>query len=156
LVHLRKVVAIKVEVEKLLKVGFIYPVPLTNWVSNIVPITKNNRACRKDNYPTPFIDQIIDDCVENEIFSFMDRFSKYNQINILPSNQHKFGFICPWETFSYRNLPFGLKNVGETFQRSMSYAFNDIKNIIQPYLDELLAHSKKCQDHIMHLRAIFL
>ena len=68
-VHPKKVVAIKAEVEKLLKVGFIYPVPLTEWVSNPVPITKKqgtirvcvdyrdlNQACPKDNYPTPFID----------------------------------------------------------------------------------------------------
>lgn len=85
LVHSRKVATIKGEVEKLLKVGFIYPIPLTDQVSNIVPVTKKqgtirvcvdyrdiNRACPKDNYPTPFIDQLIDDCAGNEIFSFMD------------------------------------------------------------------------------------
>jgi hypothetical protein len=74
-----------------LKSGFIYPVPLTEWVSNIIPVTKKqgtirvfvdyrdlNKACPKDNYPTPFIDQIIDNCVESVIFSFMDGFSGYN------------------------------------------------------------------------------
>eukprot|EP00253_Pinus_taeda_P011702 PITA_11702 len=74
-VHPRKVAAIKAEVEKLLKAGFIYPIPLTEWVSNIVPVNKKqgtirvcvdyrdiNRACLKDNYPTPFIDQLIDEC----------------------------------------------------------------------------------------------
>ena len=76
-------------------VGFIFPVPLTDWVSNIVLVMKTqqtirvcvdyrdvNQACPKDNYPTPFIDHIIDECVECEIFSFMDGFSGYNQINI--------------------------------------------------------------------------
>ena len=76
--------AIKAEVEKLLKASFIYPVPLTEWVSNRIPITKKQgtirvcvdyrdlyQACPKDNYPTPFIDQIIDDCAECEIFSFI-------------------------------------------------------------------------------------
>jgi len=129
-VHPRKDVAIKAEVEKLLKAGFIYPVPLIDWVSNIVPVTKKkgtirvcvdykdiNKACPKDNYPTPFIDQIIDDCAGIEVFSFMDGFSGYNQINILPADQHKTAFIFPWGTFSYRKLPFGLKNVGATFQR---------------------------------------
>ena len=69
LVHPRKVAAIKGEVEKLLKAGLIYPIPLTDWVSNIVPVEKRqgtiricidyrdlNRACPKDNYLTPFID----------------------------------------------------------------------------------------------------
>lgn len=95
-IHLQKVAAIKDEVEKLLRVGFIYPIPLTDWVSNIVPVNKNqgtiricidyrdiNRACPKDNYPTPYIDQIIDDCASSEMFSFMDGFFGYNQINIL-------------------------------------------------------------------------
>ena len=138
-IHPRKAAAIKAEVEKLLKAGFIYPVPLTEWVSNIVPVNKKqgtirvcidyrdiNRASPKDNYPTPFIDQIIDDCAGSEVFSFMDGFSRYNQINILPADQHKTAFICPWGTFAYKKLPFGLKNAGATFQRAMSYAFHDI------------------------------
>lgn len=90
-IHPKKAAAIKVEVEKLLRAGFIYPVPLTEWVSNIVPVTKTqgtiqvcvdyrdlNKACLKDNYSTPFIDEIIDDCTGYEIFSFMDCFSSYN------------------------------------------------------------------------------
>jgi hypothetical protein len=97
-----------------------------------------NKACPKDNYPTPFIDQIVDDCAGSEIFSLMDGFSGYNQINILPADQHKTAFIFPWGTFAYWKLPFGLKNVGATFQRAMSYAFHDIKHIVQPYLDDLL------------------
>ena len=115
-----------------------------------------NQACPKDNYPTPFIDQIIDECAGCEIFSFMDGFSGYNQINIRPQDQSKTAFICPWGTFAYRKLPFGLKNVGATFQRAMNYAFHDIKDIVQPYLDDLPAHSRKRTQHPLHLRAIFL
>jgi hypothetical protein len=115
-----------------------------------------NKAFPKDNYPTPFVDQIIDDCAGRKIFSLMDGFSGYNQINILPTDQHKTTFICPWGTFTYRKLPFGLKNVGATFQRAMSYAFHDIKHIVQPYLDDLPVHSMHRQDHPTHLRAIFL
>jgi hypothetical protein len=74
-VHPKKIAAIKAEVEKLLKSGFIYLVPLTEWVSNLVSVAKKqgtirvcvdyrdlNKSCPKDNYPTPFIDQIIDNC----------------------------------------------------------------------------------------------
>jgi hypothetical protein len=168
-VHPRKAATIKLEVEKILKAGFIYPVALTEWVSNPVPIDKKggsirvcvdyrdiNKACPKDNFPTPFVDQIVDDCAGSEIFSLMDGFSGYNQINIAPEDQHKTTFICPWGTFAYRKLPFGLKNVGATFQRAMSYAFHDIKHIVQPYLDDLPAHSLRRVDHPIHLRAIFL
>jgi hypothetical protein len=104
----------------------------------------------------PFINQIIDNCVGSVIFSFMDGFSRYNQIDIFPVDQHKTTFIYPWGNFSYRKLPLGLKNVGATFQRAMSYAFHDIKHIAEPYLDDLSAHSSNRQDHIDHLWAIFL
>ena len=111
--------------------------------------------CPKDNYPTAFIDQILDDCVGNEIFSFMDGFSGNNHIHIKPEDQHKTTFICPWGTFSYKKMPFGLKSVGTTFQRDMSYAFHDIKKIVEAYLDVLAVHSKKRANHPTHLRVIF-
>jgi hypothetical protein len=103
----KKEATIKTEVEKLLKVGFIYPIHLTQWVSNPVPIDKIqgtihvctdfhdlNKVCPKDNYLTPFIDQIIDECAGYEAFSFMDGFSGYNQNQIKPEDQHKTTFIC--------------------------------------------------------------
>ena len=92
-VNPRKVPAIKAKVEKLLNVGFIYLVPLTEWVSIPILVNKKkgtirvcmefhdlNKACPKDNFPMPFIDQILDECAGSEIFSFIDGFSGYNQI----------------------------------------------------------------------------
>jgi hypothetical protein len=74
-VHPRKAATIKLEVEKLLKADFIYPVALTDWVSNLVLVNKKqgmihvcidyrdiNKSCPKDNFPTPFVDQIFDNC----------------------------------------------------------------------------------------------
>ena len=89
----------------------------------------------------PFIDQIIDACMGSEVFSFMDGFSGYNQIQIKPEDQHKTAFICPWGTFTYKKIPFGLKNDGATFQRAMNFSSHDIKAIVEPYLDDLPAHS---------------
>jgi hypothetical protein len=86
----------------------------------------------------------------------MDGFSGYNQIDILPVDQHKIAFICLWGTLTYRKLPFGLKNVGSTLHRAMSYAFHDIKYIAEPYLNDLPAHSSSRSDHFGHLRMIFL
>ena len=115
-----KVASFKDEVEKLLKVGFIYPISLTKWVSNPIPVNKKqgtirvwtdfhdlNKAYPKDNYPTPFIDHIIDACVGSEVFSFMDGFSGYNQIQIKTKYQHKTTFICPRGTFTYKKMPLG-------------------------------------------------
>ena len=60
-----------------------------------------NQVCPKDNFPTPFINQILDECVGSELFSFMDGFSGYNQIQIKLEDQHKTAFICPWGNFAY-------------------------------------------------------
>eukprot|EP00253_Pinus_taeda_P022024 PITA_22024 len=128
-IHPRRAATIKTEDEKLLKAG---------------------------QYPTPYIDQIIDDYANSEIFPFMDGFSGYNQINILPADQPKTTFIYPWGKFAYCKLPFGLKNAKATFQRAMSYTFHDIKHIVQPYLDDLPAHSLHRADHLTHLREIFM
>jgi hypothetical protein len=156
----RKSVAIKAEVEKLLKDGFIYPVQLTQWVSNPMPVNKKqgtihvctdfldlNKACQKDNFPTPFIDQIVDECTGCEAFSFMDGFSGYNQIQIKPKDQHKTTFIYPWGTFTYHKMPFGLKNVGATFQQAMSFSFHNLKHIVEAYLDDLASRSHKRSGH---------
>ena len=87
-VHPSKAAAIKAKIEKHLKAGFIYPVALTEWVSNVIPINKKqctirvcidfrylNKDYPKDNFPSPHIDQIIDNYVGSVIFSFMDGFS---------------------------------------------------------------------------------
>ena len=72
----------------------------------------------------------------------MDYFSRYNQIQIKPEDQHKTAFICPWGTFSYQKIPFSLKNAGVTFQWAMTLIFHDLKIIIKVYLDDLAAHSR--------------
>jgi hypothetical protein len=167
-VNPRKAPANKVEVEKLLNVGFIYPVLLTEWVSNPVPMNKKkgtirvcmefhdlNKACPKDNFPTPFIYQILNKCARIKIFYFMDGLSGYNQIQIKPEDQHKTEFICPRGTFSYWKMPFVLKNAKKTFQLAMNFTFHDLKHIVEAYLDDLPAHSRKGVDHVMHLWLIF-
>ena len=111
----RKAHATKAEIEKLLKASFIYPIPLMEWVSNPIPMDKKqgmihvctnfrdlNLAYSKDDFPTPFIAKILDECTESKVFSFMDGFSGYNQIHIKLEDQHKIYFICPWGTFAYR------------------------------------------------------
>lgn len=85
----------------------------------------------------------------------MDDFSGYNQIEIVPKHQHKTTFIFPLGTFSYRKLPFELKNDGATFQWAMSYIFHDIKHIVQPYLDGVPTRFQKRMDHLDHFRQTF-
>jgi hypothetical protein len=113
------------------------------------------KDCPKDIFPTPFNDQIVDEFTGCEVFSFMDGFSGYNQIQIKPEDQHKITFISPWGTFSYQKMPFGLKNVGATFHWAMYFSFHDLKHIVEAYLNDLASRSRKRVDHPKHLRLIF-
>jgi hypothetical protein len=69
----------------------------------------------------------------------MDGFSGYNQIQIKHEDQHKASFICPWGTFSYHKMPFGIKNSGATFQWAMSFSFHELKHIVEDYLNDLVS-----------------
>jgi hypothetical protein len=84
----------------------------------------------------------------------MDGFSGYNQIQIHPADQYKTAFTTPWGTFSYRFMPFGLKNAGATFQWAMTYIFHNLSHIILAYLDDLTAQSKQHTQHLDDLRII--
>ena len=77
----------------------------------------------KDNYPFPKMDHILQRVVGASRISLLDGFSGYNQILVNPNDHEKMAFTTPWGTFKYIKIPFGLKNVGETFQRAMDISF---------------------------------
>jgi hypothetical protein len=85
----------------------------------------------------------------------MDGFSGYNQIQIHPGDQYKTAFTTPWGTISYHDIPFGLKNIGATFQWALTYVFHDLSYIILAYLDDLIARSKNRTQHLDNLRIFF-
>ena len=97
---------IKEEVKKQFDVGFIGVAKYPEWVANIVPVPKKdgkvrmcvdyrdlNRASPKDNFPLPHIDTLVDNTTKNSLFSFMDGFSSYNQIKIVPKDMEKTTFV---------------------------------------------------------------
>jgi hypothetical protein len=147
-----KFMAIKAKIDKLCSVGFIYPIVYTSWVSNPVLVHKKRALFMSTQTCTI---SIIDECAIHEALSFMDGLSGYNQIQIHLADQYKTTFTTPWGTFSYRVIPFGLKNVGATFQWAMTYVFHDISHIIISYLDDLTSRSKMRTHHLDDLHIIF-
>ncbi|GJT99811.1 reverse transcriptase domain-containing protein [Tanacetum coccineum] len=87
---------------------------------------KLNEATRKDHFPLPFMDQMLERLAGNEYYCFLDGFSGYFQIPIDPRDQEKTTFTCPYGTFAYRRMPFGLCNAPGTFQRCMLAIFHDM------------------------------
>jgi len=81
-----------------------------------VDFTNLNKAYPKDSYPLPHIDQLVDSTAGHQLLSFMDVFSRYNQIKMDEANQKKTSFVTSQGLFCYKVMPFGLKNAGATYQ----------------------------------------
>jgi len=116
------------EVNKLLAANFIREVYYPEWLANVVMVKKANgkwricvdftdlnSACPKDNFPLPKIDQLVDSTAGHKLLTFMDTFSRYNQIQMAEEDQEKTTFITSQGLYCYRVMPFDLKNVGATY-----------------------------------------
>ncbi|CAM8901295.1 unnamed protein product [Rhodiola kirilowii] len=102
---------------------------------------KLNAVTRKDHFPLPFIDQMLDRLAGKPYFCFLDGFSGYNQIPIAPKDQEKTTFTCPFGTFAFRKMSFGLCNAPGTFQRVVTSIFSDmIGEFIEVFMDDFTIH----------------
>uniref|UniRef100_A0A2N9EPF1 Reverse transcriptase domain-containing protein n=1 Tax=Fagus sylvatica TaxID=28930 RepID=A0A2N9EPF1_FAGSY len=135
------------EVKKLLSTGFIKPIQHPRWLSNIVPMQKKNgqirccvdfrnlnKVCPKDEFPLPKMDLLIDSAADAK----------------------KTAFRAPSGNFYYTVIPFGLKNVGATYQRTMTAMFHDMMHReIEDYVDDIVVKSKTREDHFGILKKVF-
>jgi hypothetical protein len=127
-----------------LKVGIIFLVKYSEWVSNLVLVRKKtgqirlcvyfralNRDSIKDHFPLPNMEMILQQVAGSQMMSLLDGFSSYNKIKVKMTDKYKTTFITRWDTFSYERISFGLSNADDTFQRAMKIDFDDlIKKII--------------------------
>ena len=161
--------AIKEEVQKLITVQVIREVYYLDWLANVVMVKKANgkwrmcvdyidlnKACLKDSYPLPRIDQLVDSTAGHQLLSFMDAFLGYNQIKMDEANQEKTSFITSQGLFCYMVMPFGLKNVGATYQRLVNHMFRpQIGRNVEVYVDDMLVKSMDKEKYLEDLQETF-
>nr|GEX52311.1 reverse transcriptase domain-containing protein [Tanacetum cinerariifolium] len=109
---------------------------ITRW-RVCIDYRKLNEATRKDHFPLPFMDQMLERLAGNKFYCLIDGFSGYFQIPIDPRDQEKTTFTCPYGTFTYRCMPFGLCNAPGTFQRYMLAIFHDmVEKTMEVFMDD--------------------
>nr|GEU44091.1 reverse transcriptase domain-containing protein [Tanacetum cinerariifolium] len=113
---------------------------------------KLNEATRKDHFPLPFMDQMLERLPGNQYYCFLDGFSGYFQIPIDLKDQEKTTFTCPYETFAYRHMHFRLCNALGTFQRCMMAIFYDmIEKTMEVFMDDFSVFKNSFQNCLSHL-----
>jgi hypothetical protein len=116
-----------------------------------------NKATLKDYFPLPFIDQVLDTLDGKRYFSFLDGYSGYNQIQIAPEDQDKTTFTCPWGTYAYKVLPFGLCNAPATFQRVVLGVFSDlIHDCVEVYMDDFTVYGNTFEEALSNLEKVLI
>ena len=115
-----------------------------------------NKACPKDPFPLPRIDQLVDATAGHPRMSFLDAFQGYHQISLALGDQEKTSFVTPTRNYLYKVIPFGLKNAGFTYQRMMTRMVEpQLGKNIKVYIDDMVVKCKIESEHINDLGNIF-
>jgi len=143
------------ETKKLLSVGHIREIQYPEWLANVVLVKKENgkwrmcvdftdlnKACPKDLYPLPSIDALVDSALGCKMLSFLDAFSRYNQMKMHPRDECKTAFMTETCYYCYKVMSFGLKNAGATYQRLMDKVLAPmLGRNVQAYVDDMVVTS---------------
>jgi hypothetical protein len=157
------------EIEKLKKAKLIREVAHPTWIANPVVVPKSNgsgrlcvdftslnKACPKDPYPLPWIDQIVDSTAGCDLLCFLDAFPGYHQIKMAKEDEEKITFITPCGVYCYVCMPFSLKNAGATFQRLMHKALGaQMGRNAEAYADDIIVKTRKSRTFIEDLEEMF-
>ncbi|XP_068476980.1 uncharacterized protein [Phaseolus vulgaris] len=157
------------DTKKLLSAGHIREIQYPEWLANVVLVKKANgkwrmcvdftnlnKARPKDSYPLPSIDALVDSASGCKMLSFLDAFSGYNQIKVHPRDECKTTFMTETCCYYYKVMPFGLKNVGATYQRLMDKVLAPmLGRNVQAYIDDMVVTSQERVRHTADLEELF-
>src|SRR5206468_507721 len=115
-----------------------------------------NKACPKDPFGLPRIDQVIDSTARSELLCFLDAYSGYHQVSLAESDCMKTSFITSFGSYCYITMPFGLKNAGVTYQRAMQRCLHDqLGRNVEAYIDDVVIKSRVKEDLLSDLSEMF-
>ena len=128
---------------------------VTGWTV-CIDYRKLNTTTIKDHFPLPFIDQMLDRLAGHSHYCFLDEYFGYNQIAIALEDQEKLTFTCPYDTFAFRRMPFGLCNALATFQRCMMFIFSDlVEEVMEIFMDDFSVYGSSFEDFLKNLEIVF-
>jgi hypothetical protein len=156
-------------VDKLIKAEAIREVLYLKWLSNTVVIKKKsrkwrvcidftdlNKACPKDPFSLPQIDQLVNAMSSHQRMSFLDAFQGFHHISLNSEDQEKTAFITPKGIFCYQVILFRLKNARSMYQRMVTKMFfQQIEKIVEVYVDDMVVKSLREEEHLDDLRNVF-
>jgi hypothetical protein len=156
---------VKIELDRMLEAGIIEPVEESEWIIPMVVQDKKTREIRicidlrklndaflHDLFPTPFIDEVLDNVGGQEVYSFTDGFSGYHQIQISKEDRHKTTFATEWGSYQYTIMPFILKNSPAIFFGVVVHAFKEfLHKFLEAYFDDWIVFTL-LKNHIECLR----
>src|SRR3954466_11483485 len=127
---------------------------VTGW-RMCIDYRKLNKATRKDHFPLPFMDQMLERLSGQQFYCFLDGYSGYNQIVVNPEDHEKTAFTCPFGIFAYRRMPFGLCNAPATFQRCMQAIFDDmLEKHMEVFMDDFSVFGKSFENCLTNLALV--
>ena len=151
------------------KAGLVKGVLLPTWLANPVVVRKANgkwrlcinyidinKACPKDPFPLPRIDQIVDSTAGCDLLSFLNAYSGYHQIFMMKEDEENTVFIIPCGTCCSIRMPFGLKSAGSTFARAVQIGFEpQLHRNMEAYMDDIVAKTKDKATLVQDLEETF-
>jgi hypothetical protein len=131
------------------------PTRITTCWRVCIDYRRRNKVTRKDHFPLPFIDQMLERLAGHSYYCFLDGYSGYNQIAIALEDQDKTTFTCAFGTFAYKRMPFGLCNAPATFQRCMMSILSDmVEKFIEVFMDDFSVFSSNFDECLHHLKSV--